>query len=69
MSVKQNIIQIGFDKNNEVDFGISAMVQGLSFDQMQKLRAMIPVAIGTMENMWRRRENDAIGNAKEQRRV
>ena len=53
MRVTNDIITIGFDKNNEVDFGIRCSIYELNFEQMKELRAMIPVAIGVMEQMWR----------------
>ena len=48
-----DILIIGFDKNGEADFGVRCTVKTLTFDQMKELRAMIPVAIGIMEQMWR----------------
>jgi hypothetical protein len=53
MSVKQAILTIGFDKNNEAEFGACAAVMDLTFAEMKEIRAMIPVAIGVMEEMWR----------------
>jgi len=53
MSVKNEILAVGFDNNGEAEFGVCASVCALTFDQMKELRAMIPVAIGVMENMWR----------------
>ena len=53
MSIKDAILTIGLDKNREAEFGVCASVCALTFDQMKELRAMIPVAIGVMENMWR----------------
>ena len=53
MSVKDTIITIGFDKNMEPDFGIGCSIYDLTFAEMKELRAMIPVAIGVMEQMWR----------------
>lgn len=47
------MIQIGFDKNGEAEFLISATISDLSFERMKELRAIIPVAIGVAENMWR----------------
>lgn len=42
-------------KKGEWDFGIRATIQDLSYEEMQQLRAMIVTAIGTAEDMWRRR--------------
>lgn len=53
MSVKREILTIGFDKNGEAEFGANASVMDLTFAQMKEIRAMIPVAIGVMEEMWR----------------
>lgn len=49
----ENIITVG-KKKGEWDFSIRATVQDLSHKEINELRAMIIVAIGTMENMWRR---------------
>lgn len=48
-----DIISIGFYKG-EVDFSVSGKILDLNFEEMNKLRAMIVVAIGTAEDMWRR---------------
>ena len=69
MSVKDDILTVGFDKNGEAEFGVRATVLGLSFDRMKELRAMIPVAIGTMEQMWhdeqmKKPENQATSERK-----
>lgn len=53
MSVKREILTVGFDKNGEAEFGASASVMDLTFAQMNEVRAIIPVAIGVMEEMWR----------------
>ena len=54
MSVQKEILSIGFDKNGEADFAVIILwLQQLTFDQMKELRAMIPVAIGVLENIWR----------------
>lgn len=52
MSVKQAILTVGFDKNGEAEFGVSACVMELTHEDMKELRAMIPVAIGQMERMF-----------------
>ncbi len=54
MSEFDDIITVGFDKNGEADFKIAATISDLSLEQMTELRAMIPVAIGIAEDMWRR---------------
>lgn len=48
MSVKEIMLSVGFDKNGQADFAAD-----LTYEQMKELRAMIPVAIGTLEQMWR----------------
>ena len=53
MSVKKEILTVGFDKNGEADFGVRMSVCELTFSQMKELRAMLPVAIGVLENTWR----------------
>jgi len=52
MSVKHEILTIGFDKNGEAEFGANASVMDLSHAQMKEVRAMIPVAIACMEQMF-----------------
>ena len=54
MSVKRSIIEIGFDKDRQFDFGISCEICNLTVDQMNKFRAMVMCAIGTAEDMFRR---------------
>jgi hypothetical protein len=54
MGVQTEIITIGFDKNGEAEFGVSALVGEVGFEKMNELRAMIPVAIGVAEDMWKR---------------
>jgi hypothetical protein len=67
MSVQKEILAVGFDKNGEADFGVSMACVNLSFDQMKELRAMIPVAIGQLEELWKnaqmkKPENRAVGS-------
>jgi len=50
-------ISVGYHKG-EMDFSISAEVQDLDHSEMNDLRQMIVVAIGTMEDMWRREQAD-----------
>lgn len=50
----ENIFVVG-KKKGEWDFSIRATIQDLSIDDMNELRAMIMAAIGTAEDMWRRR--------------
>jgi len=47
------LLSIGFDKNHEPDFRASMQIAEMSLDDMQKLRAMIPVAIAQLELLWR----------------
>jgi hypothetical protein len=53
VSVKNDLLTVGFDKNGQADFGVRCAIVYLTYEQMMELRAMIPVAIGTMEQMWR----------------
>lgn len=53
MSVKNDLLTVGFDKNGSMDFGVRCSVADLTYEEMKELRAMIPVAIGVMEQMWR----------------
>jgi hypothetical protein len=48
-------ISVGYHKG-EMDFSIAGTVQELSYAEMNDLRAMLVVAIGTMEDMWRREQ-------------
>jgi len=52
--MKSDLITIGFDKNGESDFGVNCSITELTIEQLNELRQMIPVAIYTAENMWRR---------------
>ena len=49
----EKLIVIGFDKNGEADFRIRGDVAELSGERMNQLRQMIPVAIGSAEEMFR----------------
>ena len=49
-----NLLSVGFHKG-EPDYRASMLVQDMTFDQMQELRAMIPVAIAALEDIWSRR--------------
>jgi hypothetical protein len=49
------LFQVGYHKN-EIDFAVSGEIFSLSLDQMNQLRAMIVVGIGTLEDMWRREQ-------------
>jgi hypothetical protein len=49
------ILQFGWHKG-EVDFSISSEVCGLSYEEMNELRSMIVVGLGTFEDMWRREQ-------------
>lgn len=52
----RDLITIGFDKYGDADFGVRGDLASLTLEEMQKLRAMIPVAIGIAEDMWRREQ-------------
>jgi len=58
MSVKDPILEVGYDKNGEMDFGVCATVEGLSYKQMKEFREMIVVAIWCAEDMWRRNQKE-----------
>ena len=48
----ENILSVG-KGNGEMDFEIAATITDLSLEQMNEFRAMLSVAIGTAEQMWR----------------
>ena len=52
MIVEKKILTVGFDKNGEADFAVSLTVCDLTYEEMDKLRAMVTVAIGQMERAW-----------------
>lgn len=52
--MKKAIISIGFDKNGDADFRVAGDIGDLTLERMKELRAMIPVAIGVAEDMFRR---------------
>ncbi len=52
--MKEPLFQVGYNKNGELDFGITATVGGLNRKEMDELRSMTMVAIGISEDMWRR---------------
>ena len=45
-------------EKGEFDFEVSAKIQELSHKEYNELRAMLVVAIGTMEEMWRNRYDE-----------
>ena len=49
-----DILTVGFDKNGEADFRVRGSICDLDLERMNRLRAMVAVGIGTMEDMWRR---------------
>lgn len=53
------MISIHKDKNGQWDFGVNASIMDLSLDDMNELRTMTMVAIGTAEEMFR------MGNMKQ----
>ena len=57
----RELITIGFDKNGEADFGVNCSFEELTLDQLNKIRAMIPVAIYIAEDMWRRENKEQTG--------
>lgn len=58
----ENIITIGFNKG-EADFGINGSISNLSFEKLQELRAIIPVAIYVAEDIWRRNNQPLASNS------
>lgn len=59
MGAMRRYIAVGFDEDDgEADFEVSGTITNLSYESMTELRAMITVAIGTMEDMWRRAQQD-----------
>jgi len=52
--MKTPLLQVGYDKNGEMDFSITATVGDLTREQLYELRNMIVVAIWCAEDMWRR---------------
>lgn len=52
--MKEPLFEVGYNKNGELDFGITATISGLSLKDMNKFRSMIMTAIGISEDMWRR---------------
>lgn len=59
MENKDILFSVGFDrKYGGFDFCVRTDVVELSFEEIDKLRSMIVSAIGTMEDMWRREEEE-----------
>lgn len=59
--MENELLKVGYDKG-EVDFSVNSGVYDLSYEQMNEFRAMIIVAIGTMEALWRSKNH---GNASQ----
>ena len=59
------MISIHKDKNGQWDFGISAGIAFLTLEEMNKLRAMTMVAVGTAEEMFRMGLQENIKGAQE----
>ena len=59
------MISIHKDKNGQWDFGISAGIAFLTLEEMNKLRAMTMVAVGTAEEMFRMGWQEDIKEAQE----
>jgi hypothetical protein len=51
------LFEVGFS-GGEADFRINGLISTLSHEQMNRMRAMIVVGIGTMEDMWRREQQE-----------
>ena len=45
----ETLLFVGLNKNGEVDFGVKDIDRNLSFEEIQEIRAMIPVAIKVLE--------------------
>lgn len=59
----KDILRVGWHKN-EMDFGINSTIRDLTYEQMKAFRAMVCVAIGQAENMWRDSQNDGASMEK-----
>ena len=59
------MISIHKDKNGQWDFGISAGIAFLTLEEMNKLRAMTMVAVGTAEKMFHMGWQEDIKEAQE----
>ncbi len=66
MSEEQDFLSVGYHKG-EMDFGVNSSVIKLSYEEMGELRKMIVVAIGTMEDMWRREREKNFPQAENKR--
>ena len=58
----ENLLTVG-RKKGDWDFSVRATIQELSYEEMKDFRSMVIVAIGTMEDMWRRqveKDNPAV---------
>ncbi len=60
MTINRPIFTLGFDKNGECDFGVSATVKSLTQKQYNEIRLMMIVGIGVMEDMKRRSLESAL---------
>lgn len=58
MRIKKQLLEIGYDKNGELDFGVSCLVGELTIEKLKELREMIVVTIYVAEDMWRRKEGN-----------
>ena len=54
---EQNFLTVGYHKG-EMDFGVNCSVADLTYEEMKKLREMTVVAIGQMEMMWSRSQEE-----------
>lgn len=57
MADLEHLIQVGYYKG-EMDFGVRSTVAELTYEQMNELRIMTIVAIGQMEAMWSRAQEE-----------
>jgi len=57
----KSLLEVGYNKHGEMDFGITCTVGELSLEELKKFREMIVVAIWCAEDMWRRNQKDEHG--------
>ena len=63
--MKMPLIEIGFDKNGEIDFGVLCSVKHITPLQRSQVRAMICVSISHCENWWREEDEERNPASKE----
>jgi len=60
----KTLIKIGFSSNGDATFNVTSEIADLSLEQMNELRAMAVVALGTAEQVFRAASHDRhpVGN-------